>query len=76
MNSFDIRLGLEDSKGTDLKQWIAVRSFDAERVELVLVSLAVKPKGERTERSLGFLHTANFAGVLSAVLVLTGGREV
>jgi hypothetical protein len=75
MNSFDIRLGLCDSRGTDLRRWLALRSHDDGKVELVLIEKAVKPKAANEETALGIVETPNLVKTIGAIITLAGGQH-
>ena len=72
MNTFNISLALEDSKGTDLKQWLSFRSHSDGRLEIILVSLPTGKRITNDEKQLGIVHLANLARSVAAVQVLHG----
>lgn len=75
MNTFIITLGLCDSRGTDLKQWISLRSHDDGKVELVLVKKSAKAKGADEETPLGIVETPTLARTIGAIITLAGGSD-
>ena len=75
MNTFTINLALFDSKGVDLRQSLSIRSLGEGKVELVLVSQSVKPKGGKDEKPLGIVETPILARTIGAVITLAGGAS-